>query len=91
MARWTAWQRPRYSPIYAVCDSWAVADSLALNWGLTPVVFPFDNSEPQKNIDVALHRMRGAGLLHRGHTAVIISAMHSGDHIVDTVQMRVVE
>src|SRR5688572_12564901 len=29
MARHTAWMRPRYSPIYAFCEDWAVADSLS--------------------------------------------------------------
>ena len=91
MARWTSWLRPRYSPIYAVCESWPLADSLALNWGLTPVVFPFDTNDPQKNIDLALIRMTEAGIIHRGHTVVIISAMSSGTQIVDAVQMRVLE
>ncbi len=91
MARWTSWLRPRYSPIYAVCENWPLADSLALNWGLTPVVFPFDYNDPQKNIDLALVRMKAEGILHRGHTVVIVSAMSSGTQIVDAVQMRVVE
>ena len=91
MARWTSWLRPRYSPIYAVCENWPLADSLALNWGLTPVVFPFDYNDPQKNIDLALVRMKAEGILHRGHTVVIVSAMSSGTQIVDAVQMRVLE
>ncbi len=91
MARWTSWLRPRFSPIYAVCENWPLADSLALNWGLTPVVFPFDNTDPQKNIDLALVRMKEAGIIHRGHTVVIISAMSSGTQVVDAVQMRLLE
>mgnify|MGYP003348768290 CR=1 FL=1 len=87
----TSWLRPRFSPIYAVCETWPLADSLALNWGITPVVFPFDYNDPEKNIDVALAQMKAAGILHRGHTVVIISAMSSGEQIVDTVQMRVME
>ena len=91
MARWTSWLRPRFSPIYAVCETWPLADSLALNWGVTPVVFPFDYNNPEKNIDVALARMKEDGILHRGHTVVIISAMSSGAQIVDAVQMRVLD
>ena len=91
MARWTSWLRPRFSPIYAVCETWPLADSLALNWGITPVVFAFDYNDPERNIDVALAQMKAAGILHRGHTVVIISAMSSGEQIVDTVQMRVME
>ena len=91
MARHTAWLRPRWSPIYAICENWPLADSLALNWGVTPVVFPFDHADPEKNIDVALAQMKAAGTLSRGHTVVIISAMSSGVQIVDAVQMRVVE
>jgi len=91
MARYTSWLRPRWSPVYAICENWPLADSLALNWGVAPVVFPFDHGNPEKNIDVALARMKEAGTIHRGHTVVIISAMSSGAQIVDAVQMRVVE
>jgi pyruvate kinase len=91
MARWTSWLRPRHSPIFAVCESWPLADSLALNWGITPVIIPFDMANPENNIAAALTKLRDGGLIHRGHTAVIISAMSCGSQIVDAVQMRVVE
>jgi hypothetical protein len=35
--------------------------------------------------------MKAEGILHRGHTVVIVSAMSSGTQIVDAVQMRVLE
>src|SRR5207248_6971061 len=41
MARHTAWMRPRYSPIFAICDRQTVADSLALNYAVVPIVIPF--------------------------------------------------
>jgi len=91
MARWTSWLRPRHSPIFAVCESWPLADSLALNWGITPVIIPFDMANPENNIAAALTKLRDGGLIHRGHTAVIISSMSCGSQIVDAVQMRVVE
>src|SRR5712691_6123074 len=31
MARFTSWMRPRFSPIFAICDRPAIADSLTLN------------------------------------------------------------
>ena len=50
MARHTAWMRPRHSPIYAVCETQAVADSLTINWGVTSIVIPFDHADPEKTI-----------------------------------------
>ena len=40
MARYAGWMRPRYSPIYALCDNEKSADELALSWGVTPFVDP---------------------------------------------------
>src|SRR5580658_901785 len=42
MAMYTAWMRPRYSPIYALCDSEKVANELTLCWGVTPFLMEFD-------------------------------------------------
>ena len=90
MARNTSWMRPAFSPIYAVCESWEVADSLALNWGVTPIVHPFDHEQPEKTIESTLAVMVNEGRLKRGNTAVIISAISAGAQIVDAVEMRVV-
>src|SRR2546427_12434097 len=46
MARYTGWMRPRYSQIFALCENKAVADSLALNWGLMPFVISFNHANP---------------------------------------------
>lgn len=88
MARFTAWMRPRYSPIYAVCPHHALADSLALHWGVTPIVVPFDHASPEKTTDTAVQHLLEKGILKRGHTIVIIGSIHSGDQLVDAVQMR---
>src|SRR5882762_808215 len=90
MARHTAWLRPRHSKIYAVCENWTVANALALNWGVTPVVAPFNHADPEKTIDPALQMLIAKGRLQKGNTVVIISSITVGEQIVDAVQMRVV-
>ena len=90
MARNTAWMRPAFSPIFAVCENWGVANSLALNWGVTPLVHPFDHSQPEKTIESTLALMVQEGKLKKGNTAVIISTISAGEQIVDVVEMRVV-
>ncbi len=90
MARYTAWMRPRYSPILAFCEKWETADSLSINWGIKPFVIHFNHDFPEKTIETAINLLLEQGTLKRGQTAVIISAISSGDQIVDAVQMRVV-
>lgn len=90
MARHAAWMRPRYSPIYAVCESWSVANALSLNWGVTPIVIPFNHADPEKTIDPALRKLCDKSLLQKGNTVVIISSITVSEQIVDAVQMRVV-
>ena len=90
MARHAGWMRPRHSKIYAVCENWTVANALALNWGVTPVVAPFNHADPEKTIDPALQSLIAKGLLQKGNTVVIISSITVGEQIVDAVQMRVV-
>ena len=90
MARYTAWMRPRHSVIYAVCSSWDVANGLALNWGVIPVVASFDHVDPERNIEPALQALVTQGMIRKASTVVIISTISVGDQIVDAVQMRVV-
>jgi pyruvate kinase len=90
MARYTAWMRPRFSPIYAICEGWDVADSLAINWGVTPLVIPFDHVTPEKNVQFALAMLVENGQLKSGNTVVVISAISAGEQMVNAVQMRVV-
>jgi pyruvate kinase len=90
MARDTAWMRPRYSPIYAICDHPAVADSLMLNYGVIPVVIPFNHQAPEENICLALKTLSKRGLLHPGNTAVVITSIEAGEGFADAVQMRTV-
>ncbi|HEV2208703.1 MAG TPA: pyruvate kinase [Verrucomicrobiae bacterium] len=90
MARHTGWQRPRYSPIYALCPSAEVARTLALSWGVTPFVVPFDVINPENTIEAALKTLSQESRLSAGNTVVVIGSIVVGDQIVDAVQMRVV-
>ena len=81
--------RPRYSTIYAVCDNWNVANALALNWGVAPVVASFNHDDPEKTIDPALKTLIARGPLRKGNTVVIIGSISVDERIVDAVQMRV--
>jgi pyruvate kinase len=88
MARHAASCRPRYSPIYAICEFPAVADALALNWGVESFVYPFDHERPERTVETVLHSLVEAGRLRFGNTVVIITAITAGDQIVDVVEMR---
>ncbi len=91
MARYTAWLRPRHSRIYALCPRDEVARPLALCWGITPMVVPFDMINPENTIEASLKIMKDQGRFQPGSTIVIIgSIMVNEDNIVDAVQMRVI-
>ncbi len=90
MARYASWMRPRYSPIYGLCDNERCAHELTLCWGITPFVVEFDFINPQNTIEMALKKLVEEGRLQRGATVVIIGAISVGTEIVDAIQMRVV-
>lgn len=90
MARYAGWLRPHHSTIYGLCARENVARGLALSWGVTPLVIPFDLINPQNTIETALKIMLDEGKLKIGQTVVIIGSILSGDQIIDAVQMRVV-
>ncbi|MEW6161144.1 MAG: pyruvate kinase [Verrucomicrobiota bacterium] len=91
MARYAAWMRPRHSPIFALCSNQKVALQLTLSYGVTPIVIPFNPTDPDKTISTALTTMKAKGLLHQGNTIVIAGAIDSDGQIFDAVQMRVVD
>ena len=90
MARYTAWLRPRYSKIYALCPRDETANGLTLSWGVMPFVVPFDLINPENTIEAALKILGQQGRLNPGTTVVIIGSILVGEQIVDAVQMRVV-
>ena len=89
-ASYASWMRPRYSPIYAVCDSAKIAGQLTLHWGVTSFVMPFDFIDPQNTVETALKKLIEQGRLLPGSTVVIVGAISVGTEIVDVVQMRIV-
>jgi len=91
MARNTAWLRPKYSPIYAFCDRWLIANELTLNRGVIPFMISYDHDAPENNIGLAIMTLKKKGLLHKGNTVVIIASMDVGKQLADAVQMRVID
>ncbi len=87
-ARYASWMRPRYSPIYAICDTQRVADSLAINWSVRPVLIPFDHDNREKTISHAIANLVELNLLRAGNTVVVISSIDVDGHTVKAVQMR---
>jgi pyruvate kinase len=90
MAQYASWMRPHYSPVYAMCENEKTANEMALCWGVTPFVMPFDFINPQNTIETALQNLAKQGRLQPGATVVIIGAISVGTEIVDAVQMRTV-
>jgi len=90
MARYAGWLRPHYSMVYGLCARESVARGLAISWGVSPMVIPFDLINPQNTIETALKIMIEQESLKKGQTVVIIGSILSGDQIIDAVQMRVV-
>jgi pyruvate kinase len=90
MARHAAWQRPRHSPIYALCPNEEVARGLSLSWGVAPFVVPFDLINPENTIESALKSLTEQSRFQPGNTVVVIGSILVGEQIVDAVQMRVV-
>ena len=79
---------PRHSPIFAFCEKPGVANTLTLNYGVTPFVIPFDHQDPEKTIDTAMATLRVRKLLREGGTAVVITSVAASETMVDAVQMR---
>jgi pyruvate kinase len=90
MAQYASWMRPRYSPVFALCDNEKAANELALCWGVTSFVMQFDFIDPQNTIESGLKMLAASGRLQKGETVVIIGAISVGTEIVDAVQMRTV-
>jgi pyruvate kinase len=87
-ARYAAWMRPSCSPIYAICDSPRVADSLTLNWGVRPMLFPFDHGDREKTILEAMRELVNRQWLKAGDTVVVVSSIDVAGQMVQAVQMR---
>ena len=73
-----------------MCENGKAANEMALCWGVTSFVMPFDFINPQNTIETALKNLAEQGRLQSGATVVIIGAISVGTEIVDAVQMRTV-
>ncbi len=89
-ARSAAWMRPNHSPIFAICESKRVADSLSLNWGVTSFVLPFDQVIREKTVSRAIEMLVKREALKKGNTIVVISSIEVDGQTVRAVQMRTV-
>ena len=88
MTRYISWLRPRFSAIYAVGQSRRVAESLALNWGVVPVVMDFEPMNFDRNIELALETLSKRHLVRKGSHVVVVSTVNAGEGAVDSVQVR---
>lgn len=88
MTRYISWLRPRYSTIYAIGESQNVAEELSLNWGVVPLVMPFDAQDLEKNIESGLQLLLDRKFIRRGSHVVVVTSVAAGHQIVDSVQMR---
>jgi pyruvate kinase len=91
MAKYAAWMRPYYSPIFAVCPNIQVAESLSMHRGVYPVVVPFTHRESEPLIGDALQQLVRAHRLKPADQIVIISSIAIGDSHADAIQMRTIE
>ena len=90
MARHAAACRPRFTPIYAICEHAEIADSLSLNWGVEAFTHPFNHEQPEATVETAIKWLVAQGRLKPGNSTVIITSITAGDQIVDVVEMRLV-
>ena len=87
-ARYAAWMRPGFSPVYAICDTQRVADSLTLFWGVRSVTIPYDHANREKTISHAIEKLVEQKLLAKRNTVVVISSINVDGQTVKAVQMR---
>ena len=88
MARYAAWMRPHFGPVFAACPSEEVARSLALNWGVYPVVVPFTHRESEPMIGEVIQKLIAKQHLAHGERVVIVSSVAAGEQHFDAVQVR---
>ena len=90
MARYAAWMRPHYSPIFAVVRTQELANQLMLNWGVYPIVLPFTQQESEDRIVEAIRMLVAQRRLQTGDHLVIVSSIEAGEAQVDAIQMRTI-
>lgn len=88
MARYTSSLRPRWTPIFVVCDSYQRACEVELLRGVTPMVMPTCLEDPQGAVQGAIGRLKSKHCLKPGDSVVVIMPTGpSTDGRADTVRM----
>ena len=90
MARYASNLRPQQAPVFAFTPSERVYRQLALYWGVLPVRLDFTR-KPDATIASAEKFLRGRKLAAPGNRMVIISDVHMGRAMIDSIQLRVVK
>jgi pyruvate kinase len=90
MARYASWLRPKYSHIYAICETERLANSLTILRGVTPLEVRSNHDNPEQSIQTAIQTLMQRGFLQKWNTIVIISSLEALRSMADAVQMRVV-
>jgi pyruvate kinase len=90
MARYAANLRPHRAPIFAFTPNEQIYRQLALYWGVFPVRIDF-TGDPDTTIASAEKILRNKKLAAPGNRMVIISDVHMGRAMIDSIQLRVVK
>jgi pyruvate kinase len=79
--------RPLKSPIFAFTPHEDVARRLTLDWGVLPIVMPFD-SDPASTITSAEQLLLARGLAVPGDQVIVLTDVLVGPDRFDSVQLR---
>src|SRR5881296_1506871 len=90
MARYASNLRPHRAPIFAFTPSEQVYRQLALYWGTFPARIDF-TGDPDQTIASAERFLRAKKLAAPGNRMVIVSDVHMGRVMIDSIQLRVVK
>jgi len=91
MAHGLAALRPRFSPIFAICNNVETQRQLALVRAVEPVFLPF-SSQPEDTVRGAINLLRDTGRVTAGDKLVFVSDILSGNNqLIDSVQLRTVD
>ena len=81
--------RPREAPIFAFTPSEQVGHRMTLNWGVLPLVMPFDLN-PEHTIAEAEKLLLKRGLVEVGDQLIILTDVMTGRDRFDSIQLRTV-
>jgi pyruvate kinase len=88
LAGYAAWFRPQKAPVFAMCQTTAVARPLHLLRAVHPVVMPFDPAQREASTAAAVALLKSRRLLREGGTVVIISDILAEEAAMDSIMVR---